>query len=557
MQALGSKWPVSLIDTEGDYASAENIRALEQASAVVVSVGYDRATEKENSDRTFRLPEGQDELIEFALKHNENVIVVVYAGGSVDMSRWKDKAAAILMGWYPGQEGGLAIARILSGEISPSGRLPMTFENRLEDNPSSANYFAGPALTKRGLTNRYVTYEEGVFVGYRGYERNGVKPSYPFGHGLTYSSFKYSGLSVIPAGDGFDVSFTLTNTGQRTAAEVAQIYVGEQNPTVLRPLKELKGYAKVLLKKGESERVTLHLDNDAFAFYDVNCHDWRVNPGKFNIYVGASVEDIKLETQVTVGSAGNELKVLSYNIRVISAKDGDNQWKHRAAASPAMIRDCAPDVFGLQEALPEQVKYMSESLKEYSCIGVGRDDGVSKGEHMSIFYNNATVELNDWGTYWLSETPDVPSKGWDAAYKRTATWALMTMKDSGRKFFYVNTHLDHSGREAQRKGLDLIVRKIAEMNKEGLPMVLTGDFNVEPDNPVLDELDERMSSARASAGKTDNIGTYNGWGTRALVIDYIYHSGFSLCREYRTIVKQYEGVPYVSDHYPIMSHLVF
>ena len=557
MQSLGSKWPVRLVDTEGEYESAENITALKQASAVVVSVGYDKMTEKENSDRKFQLPDGQDELIEFALKHNDNVIVVVYAGGSIDMSRWKDRVSAILMGWYPGQEGGLAIARMLSGEISPSGRLPMTFENRLEDNPSSANYFAGPALTKRGLTNRYVTYQEGVFVGYRGFEKNGVKPSYPFGYGLTYSTFDYSDLSVVPAGDGFDVSFTITNTGKREAAEVAQVYVGEQNPAVLRPLKELKGFAKVSLARGESERVTLHLGEDAFAFYDVTSHDWRVNPGKFDIYVGASVEDIRLKTQISVGPKGDELKVISYNIRVVSAKDGSNQWKYRAAASPALIKDCAPDIFGLQEALPEQVKYMSDMLDGYSCVGVGRDDGASKGEHMSIFYNNATVELNDWGTYWLSETPDVPSKGWDAAYKRTATWALMTMKESGRKFFYVNTHLDHSGREAQRNGLDLIVSKIAQMNHEGLPMVLTGDFNVEPDNPVLDELDERMSSARISAVKTDNIGTYNGWGTRALVIDYIYHSGFSSCREYRTVVKQYEGIPYISDHYPIMSTLVF
>lgn len=557
MLSLGSKWPVMLIDTEGDYSSTENVRALEHASAVVVSVGYDRTTEKENSDRSFQLPEGQDELIEFALRHNDNVIVVVYAGGSVDMSKWKDRVSAILMGWYPGQEGGLAIARMLSGEISPSGRLPMTFEQHLEDNPSSANYFAGPALTKRGLTNRYVTYKEGVFVGYRGYERSGIKPSYPFGYGLTYSSFEYSDLSVVPAGDGFDVSCTVTNTGVREAAEVAQIYVGEQNPSVLRPAKELKGYMKVPLAKGASERIVVHLPEDAFAFYDVNIHDWKVNPGKFNIYVGASAEDIRLETQVSVGQSGDELKVMSYNIRVISQKDGGNQWQYRAAASPAMILDCTPDIFGLQEALPEQVKYMADALDGYSHIGVGRDDGVSKGEHMSIFYNNATVELEDWGTYWLSETPDVPSKGWDAAYKRTATWALMTMKESGKKFFYVNTHLDHSGREAQRRGLDLIVHKIAEMNREGLPMVLTGDFNVEPDNPVLDELDSRMSSARISAEITDNIGTYNGWGTRALVIDYIYHSGFSSCKEYRTIVKQYEGVPYVSDHYPIMSHLVF
>ena len=256
-------------------------------------------------------------------------------------------------------------------------------------------------------------------------------------------------------------------------------------------------------------------------------------------------------------SSQDEVKVISYNIRVINSKDGENEWKYRAAASDAMIKDYAPDIFGLQEAMPGHLEYLNKALPKYVSVGVGREDGVSKGEHMSIYYNTKTIRLEKWGTYWLSETPDVPSKGWDAACKRTATWALLTVKSTGKQFFYVNTHLDHRGAVAQQKGLDLIVNRIAEMNPEGLPMILTGDFNVEPNCPVLAELNTRMLDARKTAEKTDSRATFNGWGSRAIVIDFIYYSGFGSCPEYETIVRQYEGVPYISDHYPIMARLKF
>lgn len=256
-------------------------------------------------------------------------------------------------------------------------------------------------------------------------------------------------------------------------------------------------------------------------------------------------------------SSQDEVKVISYNIRLIQPKDGPNEWKYRAEASPAMIKDYAPDCFGVQEAVAEQIEYLTKHLPKYASVGVGREDGKSDGEHMSIFYNTKTIELLDWGTYWLSETPDVPSKGWDAACKRTATWTLMKMKDSGKKFFYVNTHLDHRGKAAQQKGLDLLVKRIAAMNPEGFPMILTGDFNVEPNNPVLAELNTMMLDAKKTAIKTDARATFNGWGARAIIIDYIYYSGFAECSEYETIVRQYEGVPYISDHYPIVARLKF
>ena len=296
MKQLGEDFPVTFVGE--DWKSSSKI--LKGASAVVVSVGFDRHTEKEDHDRTFALPAGQDEMIEFACANNDNVIVVVYSGGGVDMSRWHDKVSAIVMGWYPGQEGGLAIARMLAGEFSPSGRLPISIESKTEDNPCASSYYVGQPMTKRGFSTRYVTYSEGVFVGYRGYDRSGVRPLYPFGHGLTYTDFDYSDLSVRPSADGFDVTFTLTNTGDYDASEVAQVYVGEVSPCVPRPVKELKGFSKVALRAGESEQVSICLDHSAFAYYDVDIHDWKVNPGEFIISVGASAGDIRLNDTITL-----------------------------------------------------------------------------------------------------------------------------------------------------------------------------------------------------------------------------------------------------------------
>ena len=259
--------------------------------------------------------------------------------------------------------------------------------------------------------------------------------------------------------------------------------------------------------------------------------------------------------------AGNdksgEITVISYNIRMGAAKDGTNSWEYRYPASAMMITDQAPDVFGVQEAYDYQVKYLNDYCKGYKSVGAGRENGKTKGEHMSIFYNKKNISLLKWGTYWLSETPETPSMGWDAACKRTATWTLMKDKRTGRKFYYVNTHLDHVGKEAQKNGLKLIVERIKAMNKEGYPMILTGDFNVTPDNPVLEDLDKMMISARKSAVKTDNGDTFNGWGKSKGVIDYIYYSGFSTCTTFEVIRKPYMERTYISDHYPVKATLIF
>ena len=267
----------------------------------------------------------------------------------------------------------------------------------------------------------------------------------------------------------------------------------------------------------------------------------------FAALVPASVSCKKTET----------IKVMSYNIRLGVAKDGDNAWDLRKEATPAMLEDQNPLVFGVQEAYDFQLAYITEQCPQYACIGVGREDGVSKGEHMSIFYQKDLVEVQDWGTYWLSETPDEPSKGWDAACYRTATWALLKIKKTGTQFYYVNTHLDHVGLIARKKGLALIVDRIAAMNPDGYPMILTGDLNVQPDDPCLEDLNKQMKSARVEAKKTTDKASFNGWGRASQTIDYIYFVGFKKCEEFAVVDQTYAGKPYISDHYPVVATLEF
>lgn len=275
---------------------------------------------------------------------------------------------------------------------------------------------------------------------------------------------------------------------------------------------------------------------------------------------------ILLSPVLAVGKKGQDpaqIKVMSYNIRYGEAEDGTNSWQYRYPATAMMIDDQKPDVFGVQECLTFQEKFITthfdghQGRMSYKCVGVGRDDG-KKGEKMDIFYNAKTVKLLKWGTYWLSETPDVPgSKGWDAMYPRTATWALLQDRKSGRKFYFVNTHLDHKGVEARKNSLALIVNKIAAMNPDGFPMVLTGDFNIRPDNSGLVDLDKMMKSARIYAEKTDSEPSFNGWGKSARVIDYIYYSGFSGCPVFKTVTKPYMDRKFISDHNPITAVLLF
>ena len=221
--------------------------------------------------------------------------VVVNAGGGVDFSGWSENVRSVLMAWYPGQEGGTALAEILTGKVSPSGKLPISIENSWDDNPVRHSYYENAKQAK------HVEYNEGIFVGYRGYDRSGISPRYPFGYGLSYSSFEYSGLSVKVLEDGSVlVGLDVRNTGNKDASEVVQVYVRDCESSVRRPAKELKGYEKVFLRKGETRRVSVVLEKEAFAFYDVDIHDFRVEPGDFMILAGGSSADLPLSSVIHI-----------------------------------------------------------------------------------------------------------------------------------------------------------------------------------------------------------------------------------------------------------------
>lgn len=273
-------------------------RFSEKADVEIVALGFDKTTEKENHDRTFALPEGQETFVEEALARGRKVILIVNAGGAVDLSLIEGRVSAILWAWYPGQEGGKALAEILYGKVNPSGRLPVSFPRALEDNPAQPYYAPSEPYNKRGHTVVPTTYAEGIFTGYRGYGE--TAPLYPFGFGLGYTDFSYSELTVTPAGDGFDVRLEVRNSGNRDGSETVQIYVHEENPCVPRPVRELKGFCKVSIPKGQARTVTVHLPREAFAYYDSDSHGWVVNPGAFTIEAGASAADIRTAIPVVL-----------------------------------------------------------------------------------------------------------------------------------------------------------------------------------------------------------------------------------------------------------------
>jgi beta-glucosidase len=303
-QWLGGKLRLG-IARRGQMVEAEAKKLASAADVVVVAAGFDGDLESEASDRTFTLPPGQDELIKEVASVNKNTVVVLTSGGGVDMSGWLDRVPVLIQTWYPGQEGGTALAQVLFGEVNPSGRLPVTFERRWEDNPAHASYYPASAGTKR------VEYKEGVFIGYRGYERNKTKPLFPFGHGMSYTTFKYSNLSVMPvtsgaassAGPRYEVSFDVQNTGSREGADVAQVYIGDTHAKVPRPAKELKGFAKVNLRPGETMRLVVPLDARSLSYYDASAKQWRADPGDFEVLVGRSAEQIELRGKLTLPAA--------------------------------------------------------------------------------------------------------------------------------------------------------------------------------------------------------------------------------------------------------------
>jgi beta-glucosidase len=279
----------------GDDLAERATAAAKQADVVIYVGGLNHSAfyDTEGSDRKdMKLPYAQDELLRRIVEANPRTIVVLLGGGPVEMGSWLARVPAVLQAWYPGMEGGNALAGVLFGDVNPSGKLSCTFPKRLEDSPAHS---LGAYPGKDGT----VRYEEGLLVGYRWFDTKNVEPLFPFGFGLSYTNFEYSDLKINPARDARDgvvtAEFYLKNVGTRDGAEVAQLYVQDLKPRLVRPLKELKGFTKISLKAGERQAVSISLDRSSFAFYDPVKQSWVAEKGNFKILVGSSSRDIRLQ----------------------------------------------------------------------------------------------------------------------------------------------------------------------------------------------------------------------------------------------------------------------
>ncbi len=252
----------------------------------------DNAYDAEDTDKPDMLmPFGQDELIRAVLKANPKTVVVLMGGGPIDMNQWLEKTPAVIQAWYPGMEGGNALAKIIFGQVNPSGKLPMSFPKKLEDEPAHQ-------LGEYPGNNVIVNYTDDIYVGYRYYDTFNVNPQFAFGHGLSYTTFKYSDLTISTDNGKAIVRFKIKNTGTVDGAEIAQLYVKQEKPNLPRPEKELKGFAKLFLKAGEEKVVRLTLNEDAFQYFNDLKSQWVSDPGFFDLIIASSSKDIRLTGKI-------------------------------------------------------------------------------------------------------------------------------------------------------------------------------------------------------------------------------------------------------------------
>ena len=286
---------LGLIHPEGEAAIQRAVDLAQVSDVAIVCVGLNAEWDSEGQDRTgLELPGRQNELVERVAAVNPCTIIVLQTGAPVTMP-WLDCVAGVIEAWYPGQECGNVIADVLFGQVNPSGKLPQTFPRRLQDHPAFAHY---PGV------NGKVQYGEGVFVGYRRYDQRDLEPLFAFGHGLSYTTFKYGDLQLsseaISPNERLTVSLDVTNIGQRAGQEVVQLYVRDSEARVPRPIKELKGFAKIALAPGEMKRVVFSLDRKTLAYWDVEHHTWVAETGNFEALVGSSSKDIRAQASFTL-----------------------------------------------------------------------------------------------------------------------------------------------------------------------------------------------------------------------------------------------------------------
>jgi len=295
---------------------AEAVQLAKESDLVIFIAGNNREVETEGSDRvSITLPMGQDELAKALAEANPNLVTVLVSGAPTDLRVVKEVSPAILVSWFNGSEGGNALADVLSGAVSPSGKLPFTYPVKLEDNQAySLNVY--PQITEEeredifvNLVNRKdarerksptAEYSEGIFVGYRWFENKQIPVAYPFGHGLSYTTFEYADLQLTPVTEGFEVSLQISNTGQFDAEEVVQLYIGRPDSKVERPMKELKAFQRVALKAGESKTVRILVPKDRLRHWDETTHGWAIEAGKADVYVGSSSLDIRLNGSIEI-----------------------------------------------------------------------------------------------------------------------------------------------------------------------------------------------------------------------------------------------------------------
>ena len=294
---------------------AAAVKAAKRADLVIFFAGDNREVETEGSDRkTITLPSGQDELAVALAKANRRMVTVVVSGGPVDVSTVKDVSGALVASWFNGSMGGQALAEVLSGKVSPSGKLPMSWPQKLEDVPAYATGSYPQTLNENGQSDIFVglvnnqrndrnqrlvaDYAEGSLVGYRWYDYKAVPVAYPFGYGLSYARFEYSDLEVKPTTEGFDVSFVLANTSDKDAEEVAQVYVSRPHSRIARPEKELKGFRRVLVKAGERQTVTVPIRRADLCHWDEVAQTWMLEPGRLTVRVGGSSDNLPLNVEV-------------------------------------------------------------------------------------------------------------------------------------------------------------------------------------------------------------------------------------------------------------------
>ena len=302
------------IANEQDLIPAEAKAMAAAADVVVLSVGFKPETEHEGSDRTFELPWGQDALINAIAAINSRTIVTLTAGGGADTRPWLSKVPVLLHTYYPGQEGGTAVAEVLFGKHNPEGKLPVSFDRSWDENPSAPYYYPIKGTdTKLRITENdkppvdrvipHLKYDDRLMVGYRYWTTTGKHPLFPFGFGLSYTTFSFTNLqvsSIAVSGSTVPVTFDVTNTGSVAGAEVAQLYVSDPSAKVGRPERELKGFEKVRLAPGERKQVTINLDARAFSYWDSAAHKWTIDPGRFVIRVGDASDHTPLDAELTL-----------------------------------------------------------------------------------------------------------------------------------------------------------------------------------------------------------------------------------------------------------------